>query len=140
MGTSYSQGGSSWTRGKFFRHENNHWNNLPRELVDSPVLTGQHSGTSSLGHALSMILEVAFNLVFYESVIYHFNEINSLFFEQPASAVSQLPRTCWQLSMRQAHGLLPGFTCTRRLIPHDARRRKTRKHLVAYTLWCVLRP
>lgn len=34
--------------------------------------------------------------------IHHFHHISSLFFEQPASAISQLPRTCWQQSVQQA--------------------------------------
>lgn len=39
LDTSYSWGDSSWTRGKFFTVRTaSHWDNLPREVADSPTL------------------------------------------------------------------------------------------------------
>lgn len=39
MGTSYSWEDSGWSQEDiFYKEDSSHWNNLPREMVDSPVL------------------------------------------------------------------------------------------------------
>lgn len=67
------------TRGTFFTRTISHWNHLPRELVESPLLAifkvhlDKGAGPPYLEHAEKcnqmLILEVPLNLLFSDSVV-----------------------------------------------------------------------